>query len=372
MQKNYNTISVDSERLDSLKSNRDLKHQNLKASDYMSIIAKVNTSLISNKTVERVSNCADFLKFLNCVEVDSSTGEIMNEDKNIMTHANFCENRFCPICSKNKARKDAVRLRAMTSYLEDLNYIFIFLTLTVPNCKADELGMLLTTMNEACNRLFKLKAVSNISKGYVKKVEVTYNSNKKAKAYDTYHPHFHILICVDKDYFINPRKYIKQAKWLDMWRQVMKDPSISQVNVKRADDGSILEMSKYIAKDSDYLTSPTVFNTFYNALKGRQMLTYSGYFKDLLKLYEDGKLDNHKISSLFIVSSLFYSSWNDTDYDNTSIDFNSLSDEDKQEIERILLKKNYVLINDNGLYEVHYVGKTTYGKDTDTEEQQNK
>ena len=31
--------------------------------------------------------------------------------------------------------------------------------------------------------------------GYIRKLEITYNSK------DTYHPHYHVLICVDKSYF---------------------------------------------------------------------------------------------------------------------------------------------------------------------------
>src|SRR5690625_5863600 len=53
---------------------------------------------------------------------------------------NSCKNRFCPICSWKKARKDALALSVMMQYLkEEEQKEFIFLTLTAPNVKAAEL-----------------------------------------------------------------------------------------------------------------------------------------------------------------------------------------------------------------------------------------
>lgn len=70
-----------------------------------------------------------------------------------------------------------------------------------------------------------------------------------------------------------------------------------QVNVKKVkanDKKEVAEIAKYGAKDSDYLTSQEVFDVFYKALKGKQILTYNGLFKDALALFKNGKLDKYK------------------------------------------------------------------------------
>ena len=51
------------------------------------------------------------------------------------------------------------------------------------------------------------------------------------------------------------------------------------------------ELAKYSAKDSDYLVSRDVFKVFYNALKGKQVLVFSGLFKDAHKMFKKGELN---------------------------------------------------------------------------------
>ena len=53
----------------------------------------------------------------------------------------------------------------------------------------------------------------------------------------------------------------------------------------------ILEIAKYSSKDSDYLIDKDVFDVMYKALKGRQVITYNGLFKEAAKLYKKGDLD---------------------------------------------------------------------------------
>ena len=48
----------------------------------------------------------------------------------------------------------------------------------------------------------------------------------------------------------------------------------------------VAEISKYSAKDSDYLITQDVFDVMYKALKGRQIITYNGVFKESTKLYK--------------------------------------------------------------------------------------
>jgi len=56
----------------------------------------------------------------------------------------------------------------------------------------------------------------------------------------------------------------------------------------------IQEIAKYSVKDTDMLVSQEVFDTFFKALRGRQVITYNGLFNDANKLYKDKKLDKYK------------------------------------------------------------------------------
>src|SRR5699024_1999429 len=120
----------------------------------------------------------------------------------------------------------------------------------------------------------------------------TYNDER-----NDYHPHFHVLLAVNKSYFDDKQYYIKQERWLELWQQATKNLSITQVNVKKVHESNkkeIAEVAKYGAKDSDYLVSQEVFEVFYKALKGKQIIVYSWLFKEAMNLFKEGELDSYK------------------------------------------------------------------------------
>lgn len=260
---------------------------------------------------ENISVCGDFTQFL---------GDKTMEKLKLIA-GNFCKNRFCPMCAWRKAKKDGLIISILMKYLKfELKKEFIFLTLTTPNVQGFELEEEIKNFNNSFKKLMKRTEVLKATKGYIRKLEVTYDKfetiNKelwqKKKAYyqkrglsigdpnptyDTYNPHFHIIIAVNNSYFTQTSQYINQQRWLELWREATGDNSIMQVNVKKVkanDNKEVAELAKYGAKDSDYLTSQEVFDIFYKALKGKQVLTYNGLFKDALALFKDGKLDKYK------------------------------------------------------------------------------
>lgn len=267
------------------------------------VFQKFIKNKISEKNFERIQNCGSFLLFHTDVR----------KEKKKLVHANNCENRFCPICAYKKSRKDAMKISIMLKYLEN-NCQFLFLTLTSPNVVSDNLSEEIKDYNKSFERMTKLKPFIGAVVGYVRKLEITYDGNKKItkdmynqkkKYYDNlglyvgainpnynkYHPHFHVLLAVKKTYF-SGAYYIKQDKWLEMWRKAKRDESITQVDVRKLDmKKGILEIAKYSSKDSDYLISDDVFDIMYKALKGRQVITYNGVFKEAAKLYKKGDLD---------------------------------------------------------------------------------
>ena len=135
---------------------------------------------------------------------------------------------------------------------------FIFVTLTAPNVKAEELPAEIDKYNLAFKKLTKRKEIAPIFDGYIRKLEVTYNADQQ-----TYHPHFHVLFVVNKSYFTS-RYYVKQAKWLELWREVTGDERITQVDVRR------LKTAPIKARLKSRRTPPRTQNTCFR----RKFLTY--------------------------------------------------------------------------------------------------
>ncbi|COX31842.1 TPA: protein rep [Staphylococcus aureus] len=235
---------------------------------------------IGENQMDLVQDCNTFLSFV----ADKTL------EKQKLYKANSCKNRFCPVCAWRKARKDALCLSLMMQYIKQQeNKEFIFLTLTTPNVMSDELEKEIKRYNNSFRKLIKRKKVGSVIKGYVRKLEITYNKKR-----DDYNPHFHVLIAVNKSYFTDKRYYISQQEWLDLWRDVTGISEITQVQVQKIrqnNNKELYEMAKYSGKDSDYLINQKVFDSFYKSLKGKQVLVYSGLFKEARKKLKNGDLD---------------------------------------------------------------------------------
>lgn len=228
--------------------------------------------------------------------------------------ANSCKNRFCPMCAWRKARKNALKIGVLMQYLKEVeNKEFIFLTLTAPNVKAEELNEEIKYYNQSFKRLIERKEVKSAVRGYVRKLEVTYNKER-----DDYHPHFHVILAVDKHYFNNKNQYIKRDRWLELWQQSTKNNLITQVDIRKVkqtdNKKEVSEIAKYSAKDSDYLEDEKVFDTFYKSLSGKRLIVYSGLFKDASKKYENKELEKYKeLDPTEYIYQIFYQ-WNRQDY----------------------------------------------------------
>ena len=190
--------------------------------------------------------------------------------------------------------------------------------------------------NQSYQRLMQRKEVKQAVKGYVRKLEVTYNKER-----DDYHPHFHVILAIDKHYFNNKRQYIKRDRWLELWQQSTKNPLITQVDIRRVkhtdNKKEISEIAKYSAKDSDYLQDEAVFDTFYKTLSGKRLIVYSGLFKDASKQYENKELEHYKeIDPTHYIYQIFYH-WGQTDYIQTE---QKLMSEDMQkEVNQTMLEE---------------------------------
>ena len=266
---------------------------------------------ISKTGKERCESCGDLTIFLADFEM-----------KNKKLHkASFCGNRFCPMCSWRMSCKDSLKISILMEHLrKEENKEFIFLTLTAPNVKEDKLEEEIKHYNKSFKKLMGRKEVKSIVKGYIRKLEVTYNSDMSSKSYDTYHPHFHVVIAVNKTYFKKSDLYINQQRWLELWQEATGNSSITQVDVRKSKSNNlkeVYELAKYSAKDTDYLVSRPVFNVFYRALKGKQFIVFSGLFKDANTMYENGELDCYKVRDEIEYVYMMCYQWKKREYKRT-------------------------------------------------------
>ena len=246
------------------------------------VFANLITPYLSDSMAERVKTCGGFLEMLADLTLE----------KKKLHKGDFCKNRFCPMCAWRQARKDALKIGTIMKWLStDYEKQFVFVTLTTPNVPAAQLSAEIDRFNKAFKKFVARKEIVALSEGYIRKLELTYNAER-----NDYNPHFHVIFAVNKSYFTS-RNYLKQARWLEIWREVTGDETITQVHVQKlkdADGKGAAEMAAYAAKDSEYLQNDNVFKVFYTALKGRQVLTYNGLFTTGNKLFKAKQLNQFR------------------------------------------------------------------------------
>lgn len=84
-----------------------------------------------------------------------------------------------------------------------------------------------------------------------------------------------------------------------MWQEATDLLEITQVHIQKVElireGNAVSEIAKYSAKDYEMSVSREVFDVFYSALKGRQLIVYGGLFKEYALKYENGELDKYKM-----------------------------------------------------------------------------
>lgn len=247
-------------------------------------IATAYDEIDINKS-RRLRDCASWLEF-------------ERGDNGLKLHnANFCRVRLCPICAWRRSLKTFGQVSAVVNAMED-NYRFIFVTLTIRNCYPDELSDTITNLLNAFNLLIKYKACKQAFKGIFRGLEVTHNVLA-----NTYHPHLHLLVAVNKSYF-SSRYYISQDLLTNLWKKALKadyTPIVHIESIKHSKSKAIAEVAKYSTKASEVicfddwdLTVDTVC-VLDKALHNRRLTGWYGVFRDYHKRLhlddsEDGDL----------------------------------------------------------------------------------
>lgn len=199
--------------------------------------------------------------------------------------ANFCKNRLCPVCNYRRSSKQWGLIYKIVLNHND-KYKYLFITLTVENCTTENLSKTIDDILESFHRLTSRKKWKRVIKGYVRGLEITYNSNL-----NSFHPHLHILCAVDKDYFTEPDKYFSATEITENWKKSANLNYRPSTDIRAVDDNkkAVAEIAKYSLKMANILTSGTInskrakaVKTLYESIYSRRLISMAGCFKSKL------------------------------------------------------------------------------------------
>ena len=240
------------------------------------------------KRSSRVRDCSTWLEFR------------VSQDTVKLNKANFCKDRFCPLCQWRRSLKMFSQVSKVMNVLENRKYRFLFLTLTVRNCSSDELPSTVQALYDGWRYLYHKNSIFRQAiKGTFKSLEITYNDEA-----DTYHPHFHCILVVSPSYFT--KFYLSQDDWSLLWKKAVSLDYKPIVNIQKAGktskglQGIVLETVKYTTKEFDYVVYPHVLKAFLSALPShRRLSSMTGVVKEV---FQELKLEDVEQSDLVLIN----------------------------------------------------------------------
>ncbi len=243
-------------------------------------------------------------KFGVCAEV--LLFAISTDDKKKLRNAWFCKDKLCPVCQWRRSLKMGYYNQQIIKQitLADVNGKYVFLTLTVKNCKGEDLKSTIQMILKGFDRMFRRAVFKKNVLGFIRSLEVTYNEKTRE-----FHPHLHVLILMDKNYWsfknVNGRRKLEpllsHSDFVNIWQQSCKldyKPNVDIRAVKRRKgrgdtlEKAVMEVSKYAFKPidiknlSDY-DKRYVISSLIVGLNRVRQVGYGGIFKDILKKLND-------------------------------------------------------------------------------------
>lgn len=197
------------------------KLENAKLVELYEKAREIDFSVITPQRLDDLKSCGSYLRFGH---YSDDSGRVRCK----LDRASFCRVRLCPICQWRRGLKLFGQMKelmpVMISRYPKCRYLFV--TLTVKNCEMSALGTTLDLLNKAFVKLTKIERLNLVLRGYVRALEITINKN-----FLTAHPHLHVLLAVDADYFMGSG-YIRQSKWRELWQSALGVDYLPMVNVQ--------------------------------------------------------------------------------------------------------------------------------------------
>jgi len=235
---------------------------------------------------ERVAGCSQVLEFAR----DPPVGD--HKQKLKLKHVWFCRVRHCPVCQWRRSLMWQARVYlTLPQLIKDYPHIrFLFLTLTIRNCKITDLRSTLKLLAQGWKRLTDLPEWP--ARGWVRSVEITRGKDGSA------HPHYHCLLVVPPAYF--QADYLKQAEWAELWRQCLRidykpvvDVRVVQPERRLASGkivpatwnmwGAVVEILKYAVKPSDMVRDHDWFLQLTDQIHKTRAVAVGGILKRYIR-----------------------------------------------------------------------------------------
>lgn len=248
--------------------------------DQAQLLSVAYRLLGAEERARRVDNCAPRLFFTPPTDTDHMR----------LHTAWFCRVRICPVCQWRRSLKIYGQTMQVVKAAQDARpCAWVMLTLTVRNVDGEELSQTITHLHESWHRLIKTKSWKSAVLGWQRCTEVTHNVDPDSTSYNTYHPHFHALLCVRTSYF-RGKNYLTHADWGKAWQAAARldyDPMVEVHKVYGETAAAVAEVAKYSTKPADYLTPWDVdlmqeaVATLDSALARRRLVAWGGLLKTL-------------------------------------------------------------------------------------------
>lgn len=211
-------------------------------------------------------------KILNC---GTYVGITTIENIPKIVKADFCRERLCFVCAWRRQARFMAQMFPVLDILSKRNYQFLFATLTIKNTKYDDLEDAINQIMRGYERLRHRRKIKRSWEGIVRSVELTYNQKE-----NTFHPHMHLLIAVEKDYFSNVEKYISQSELQRYWQESLNIGYSPIVDIRKVDstEKASVETLKYALKPSK---ATEALSAFFYVMRGRRLISFCGIFQRL-------------------------------------------------------------------------------------------
>jgi plasmid rolling circle replication initiator protein Rep len=182
----------------------------------------------------------------------------------------YCNQRWCLVCNRVRTAK------LMNGYLKPLAELTdsYFVTLTIPNVQAKGLKIAIEDMNSSLMRIRKnMKKTHGIKLIGIRKLECTYNAKRK-----DFHPHYHLLI----------EGKANAEKLVSMWLDQHQLADMGAQDIRKADEGSTIELFKYFSKIvADGTVYPSALDIIFRAMKGKRVFQPIGIKKNISEDIEE-------------------------------------------------------------------------------------
>lgn len=256
------------------------KRENLRLVEIYKMTKEKKLNLISDSRLFDLEHCADTLLFMQNAE-----------GKKKLKSANFCRLRLCPMCQWRRSLKMFGQVKKITDKIleSDKSIRFIFGTFTIRNCDAKDLEACIDNLNKKFRYLVAssltfapAKKLKQNLLGYLKAVEVTYNTKDK-----TYHPHLHVIFAVRNTFFSSSKYYMSKKEWINLWQQALGVDYKPQTDIRAIKSGTakaVAEVAKYPVKTAPILKldddeAVEVLKTLTMSLNKKRFVAYGGIFK---------------------------------------------------------------------------------------------